>query len=132
MQNTISSSKNTSRSSRNSTSSRSTSKKSLLLKMHDENNKENPKKNVHEFRASTPNVNSERKLRIRHKLNELLARPLRQGATQREKEIRKIKIEKYEDLLQQYSPVERKLKGGSFGKKYKKLLNKNKTRRFRR
>ena len=126
MQNTISSSKNTSR------SSRSTSKKSLLLKMHHENNKENPKKNVHEFRVSTPNVNSKRRVRIRHKLNELLARPLRQGATQREKEIRKIKIEKYERLLQLYSPVKLKLKGGSSSKKYKRSSNKNKTRRFRR
>ena len=129
MHNTISSSKHTSRSSR---SSRSTSKKLLLLKMHDENNKENQKKNVHEFRASTPNVNSKRKLRIRHKLNELLARPLRQGATQREKGIRKIKIEKYERLLQVYSPEKLKLKGGSSSKKYKRSSNKNKTRRFRR
>jgi hypothetical protein len=76
--------------------------------------------------------NSKRKLRIRHKLKELIARPLRDGATQREKEIRKIKISKYEELLQQYSPVKKSIKGGSFSKKYKKVLNKNKTRRFRR
>jgi hypothetical protein len=126
MHNTISSSKRTSR------SSRSSSKKSLLLKLHHENKKENPKKHVDEFRVSIPNVNSKRKLRIRHKLNELLARPLRQGATQHEKEIRKIKIEKYEQLLQLYSPVKLKLKGGSSSKKYKKYSNKNKTSRFRR
>lgn len=131
MQNTISSSKQTSRSSRSSRSTRSISKKSLLLKFHHENNK----KNIDEFRASTRYVkepNSKRHLKIRHKLNELLDRPLRQGATQREKEIRKIKIEKYERLLQQYSPVKLKLKGGSSSNKYKKSSNKNKTRRFRR
>lgn len=128
MRNTISSSNRRSISGRYT---RSSSKKSLLLQFHHDNNK----KNIDEFRASTRYVkkpNTKKHLKIRHKLNDLLARPLREGATQREKEIRKIKIEKYEDLLQQYSPVERKLKGGSFGKKYKKLLNKNKTRRFRR
>lgn len=122
MRNTISSYKNKSTSSRSSRSS-------------NKNNKENPKKNVDEFRVSTPKVmkeNSKRKLRIRDKLKELIARPLRDGATQREKEIRKIKISKYEELLQQYSPVKKSIKGGSFSKKYKKVLNKNKTRRFRR
>jgi hypothetical protein len=125
MPNTISSYKNKSTSSRSSRSSRSSNK----------NNKETPKKNVDEFRASTPKVmreNGKRKLRIRHKLKELLARPLRDGATQREKEIRKIKISKYEQLLQQYSPVKQSLKGGVSSKKHKKVVNKNKTRRFRR
>ena len=80
MRNTISSYKNKSTSSRSSRSSRSSNK----------NNKENPQKHVDEFRVSTQKVmieNSKRKLRIRHKLKELLARPLRDGATQREKEI---------------------------------------------